>query len=200
MKKEIIKAGICFVGIIILTFFSFACVYGQSADRTDPTWLNSYSDYLRLTNVQNEAILGIQDKFIRETASTQKELNSGFLALQTILNKPIVDDAAIIAKRNEIIAIQNKLQEKAFKYGLEIKTILTPEQVALLPPGCVMGFIFGRCFGRGVGIGRGFRGVMGRYYGYGMGGGFGRGMDRGFYRGIGWSYGRGRGRGFGRGR
>lgn|GEM_PF-3264482 len=215
MKKEVVKAGIFLGCIVIILFLSFASLYGQSSGIAPTTWLNSYSDYLRITPEQNEAILSIQDKFLSETTSTQNDLTSNYLVLQTMLNQPTVDDAAIIAKQNEIVAEQQKLQEIALKYGLKAKAVLTPEQISLLPPGCTMGFIFGRGYGMGVGIGRGYgRGMVGgfgrgigRGYGIGMGGGFGRGigrgfgrgMGRGFYRGIGRGYGRGMGRGFGRG-
>jgi len=179
MKKEVVKAGIFLAGIVIFSFLSFTYVYGQLPAVAPPNWLNSYSDYLRISPEQNEAILSIQDKFLSETTSTQNDLTSNYLVLQTMLSQPTVDDAAIIAKQNEIVAEQQKLQEVALKYGLEAKAVLTPEQISLLPPGCTMGFIFGG--------------------GYGVGRGFGRGIGRGFGRGIGRGYGRGMGRGFGRG-
>lgn len=183
MKKETTLTSFLLACIVITLFLSYASLYGQSPGIVPTTWLNTYNDYLRITPEQNEAILSIQDKFLSETTSTQNDLTSNYLVLQTMLNQPIVDDAAIIAKRNEIVAEQQKIQEIALKYSLEAKAVLTPEQVSLLPPGFTMGFIFGRGYGMGVGIGRGY----------------GRGMVRGFGRGIGRGYGRGMSRGFGRG-
>jgi len=182
MKKEITSAGIFLGCIVIVSFLSFASLYGQTSGIAPATGLNTYSDYLRITPEQNETIQNIQDKFLKETASTQNELNSQYLALQTMLSQPTADDAGIIAKQNEIVAMQQKLQEKELKYGLEAKAVLTPEQISFLPPGCTMGFILGRGYGMGRGFGRG----MGMGYGRGMGRGFGRGMGRGFGRGWGW--------------
>ena len=110
MKKEITSAGNFWACIVIGLFLSYATLYGQSSGIAPTNWLNSYNDYLRTTPEQNEAILSIQDKFLRETASTQNELNSNYLALQTMLSQPTVDDAAIIAKQNAIVAIQQNLQ------------------------------------------------------------------------------------------
>lgn len=197
MKKETVLAKFFLTCIVIILFLSYASLYGQSSGLAPTTWLNSYNDYLRITPEQNEAILSIQDKFLRETASAQNELTSNYLALQTMLNQPTADDAGIIAKQNEIVAIQQKLQEKAQKFGLEAKAVLTPEQISLLPPGCTMGFILGR--GYGIGMGGGFGRSIGRGFGRGIGRGYVRGMGRGFGRGIGRGYGRGMGRGFGRG-
>ena len=203
MKKDVVTAGIFLTCIVIILFLSLASLYGQSSGIALTTWLNSYSDYLRLTPEQKEAILSIQDKFLRETTPTQNDLTSNYLVLQTMLNQPTLDEAAIIAKQNEINTLQLKLQEKTLKYYLEVKEILTPEQISLLPPGCTMGFIFGR--GYGWGMGRGFGRGFGRGYGWGMGRGFGAGfgrglgMGRGFGVGFGRGLGRGMGRGFGRG-
>ena len=207
MKKEITSAGIFLACIVIVLIFSYASLYGQAPGMTQATWLNSYSDYLRMTPEQNETIQNLQDKFLAETASTQNELNAHYLALQTMFSQPAVNDAGIIAKQNEIISMQRKLQDNALKYGLKAKAVLTPEQVSLIPPGCTMGFIFGGGYGMGRGFVRGGRGMGGGFgrgmisgYGRGMmGRGFGRGMIRGYGRGIGRSYGRGMNRGFGRG-
>ena len=54
--------------------------------------------------------------------------------------------AAITAKQKEIWDLQSKLQEKAANLGLEIRKLLTPEQLTQLPD-----------FGPGMGFGsRGF--------------------------------------------
>ena len=58
------------------------------------------------------------------------------------------DQAAITAKQKEIWDLQSKLQEMAGNLGLEIRKVLTPEQLAQLP-----------AFGRGASFGprgRGF--------------------------------------------
>ena len=195
MNKENVRAGIYLTIIVMFSFFPLARVYGQFPDIVLTNWLNSYCDYLGISPEQTESIRNLQDKFLKETASNQNELNTHYLAFQTMFNQPTADNAAIIAKRNEIVAMQQKLRIAVQKYGLEAKAVLTPEQLSLLPPGCTMEFLFGR----GYGMGRGFVRGIGRGYGRGMGGVFGRGMSRGFGRGIGRGYGRGMGRGFGRG-
>ena len=84
MKKEVVKAGIFLACIVIFSFLSFASLYSQSPGVAPITWLNTYNEYLRLTPEQNEAILSIQDKFLSETTSTQNDLTSNYLVLQTM--------------------------------------------------------------------------------------------------------------------
>ena len=149
MKKKTVLASIFKMFFVTLLFLSFTYIYGQSPDLTPTHWLNRYSDYLRITPEQSNRILSLQENFLKETASTQDELNSCYMALQTMLCHPKADNTGIIAKQDELIAIQQELQEKALKYGLEARAIFSPEQIALLPPGCTMGFIFGRGYGIG---------------------------------------------------
>ena len=195
MKREANLAGLFLAGIVILAFLAFSYVYGQSTDLTS-TPLSNAREYLRLTTEQSKAIQDLQDKFLKETESTQNVLSSNCIELRTMLNQKIPDETAILAKHNEITSIVHKLQEKALQYGLEVEAILTPEQIALIPPGHLPRFFLGRRrglgFGRGFGLGfgRGYGSVSSRGYGYGMGRGFGRGMGRGLGRGVGRGFGR----------
>jgi Spy/CpxP family protein refolding chaperone len=74
----------------------------------------------------------------------------------------------VLAKQREISEVTAKLAEKRVSYQLEARKLLTPEQIAALPPGCAPGF-GNLAGGRGMGPGPGYGA------GRGMGGGYGRG-------------------------
>ena len=97
------------------------------------------------------------------------------LELRTLLTTSTDDDAAILAKQSEVLALQQKLNEDVLKYRLKAQKILTPEQRALLPQGYNFGFGMGSGYGYGMGRGMG----LGRGRGMGWGNGFGRGWGRG---------------------
>jgi Spy/CpxP family protein refolding chaperone len=102
----------------------------------------------------------LRDGFLKEIESLQKELYTKGTELRNLWQSPNPDQAAITAKQKEIFNLQSQLQEKATNLGLEIRKVLTPEQLAQLPA-----FGSGVGFGPGMGFGprMGMRGPMGRW-------------------------------------
>jgi Spy/CpxP family protein refolding chaperone len=100
-----------------------------------------------LTSEQSAQIQALRDSFWKEMESFQNDLWTKRTELRTLWSNPSADPAAITAKQKEIWDLQSKLQEKAANLGLEIRKVLTPEQLAQLP-------VSGR--GAGFGPGRGF--------------------------------------------
>jgi hypothetical protein len=189
MKTKLISALIMVMGILL----SYSCVYGQAEPPSSELWVDDYSAYLGLTSGQNKKIRELQIQFLKETSSSRNTLDVGYLEIRALLNQPGSESSALLAKNKEIHAVEQKLQEKALQYALKIKAVLTDEQKALLPPGCLSGFLLGR--GYGLGPGRG----LGRGLGLGPGSRLGRNMGRGIGMGLGRGYTRGPGRGIGRG-
>ncbi len=112
-----------------------------------------------LTAEQSAQIQALRDGFLKEIESLQKELYAKGTEFRTLWLSPNPDQAAIAAKQKEIFDLQSKLQEKATNLGLEIRKVLTPEQLAQLP-----------ALGPGVGFGpgnfgppMGMRGPFGRW-------------------------------------
>ena len=119
----------------------------------------------KLTAEQSAQIQALRDGFLKETEPLQKELWTKRTDLRTLWSDPKTDPAAIAAKQKEIWDVQSQIQEKASNLGLEIRKVLTPEQLAELPA-----FSQGAGLGPGAGFGpRGFgppmgmRGPMGRW-------------------------------------
>jgi zinc resistance-associated protein len=115
-----------------------------------------------LTTEQSAQIQALRDGFLKEIESLQKELYEKGQEFRNLWLSPNPDQAAIAAKQKEIFNLRSQLQEKATSLGLEIRKVLTPEQLAQLPA-----FSQGAGFGPGVGFGPGMgfgprMGMMGR--------------------------------------
>ncbi len=101
-----------------------------------------------LTAEQSAQIQASRDGFLKEVEPFQKELYAMGTELRNLWQSPNPDQAAIAAKQKEIFNLQAQLQEKATNLGLEIRKLLTPEQLAQLPA-----FSQGAGFGPGPGFG-----------------------------------------------
>jgi Spy/CpxP family protein refolding chaperone len=119
-----------------------------------------------LTAEQTAQIQALRDGFQKEIESLQKDLYTKGTELRNLWVSPNPDQAAIAAKQKEMIDLQTQLQGKATNLGLEIRKVLTPEQLAQLPAFSQGGgFGPGAGFGPGMGFGprMGMRGPMGRW-------------------------------------
>ena len=110
-----------------------------------------------LTAEQSAQIQALRDGFLKEIEPLQKELFAKGTELRSLWSSSGPDPAAVTAKQKEILNLQTQLQEKGTNLGLEIRKILTPEQLAQLPA-----FSQDSAFGPGAGFGpRGFGPPMG---------------------------------------
>jgi len=99
-----------------------------------------------LTADQSAQIKALRDSFVKETEPLQKELYAKGQELRSLWSTQNADPAAIKAKQNEISDLRSQLQDKATNLGLEIRKVLTPEQLAQMPAAA-------RGFGPGMGFG-----------------------------------------------
>ncbi|OGP64012.1 MAG: hypothetical protein A2170_09505 [Deltaproteobacteria bacterium RBG_13_53_10] len=112
-----------------------------------------------LTADQSAQIQALRDGFLKENESLQKELLAKGQELRKVWSTPNANPAAIKAKQDEISDIRSQLQDKATNLGLEIRKVLTPEQLAQLPA-----FSQGAGFGpHGMGFGPPMMGPKGRW-------------------------------------
>jgi Spy/CpxP family protein refolding chaperone len=118
------------------------------------------------TPEQSAQIQALRDEFQEQIEALQKELFTKRTELRSLWLSPHSDSAAVTAEQKEIWDLQSKLQEQATGLGLEIRKVLTPEQLAESPA-----FNQGPAFGPGAGFGprmgfnprMGMRGPMGRW-------------------------------------
>ena len=119
-----------------------------------------------LTAEQFSKIQTLRETSLKEIEPLQKDLWTKRVELRNLWLAKTSDQAAITAKQKEIFDLQSKLQEKTTNLGLEIRKVLTPEQLAQLPAFSQgTGFGPGAGFGPGMGFGprMGMRGPMGRW-------------------------------------
>lgn len=119
-----------------------------------------------LTAEQSTQIQALRDGFQKQIEPLQKELFTKGTELRSLWSSRNPDPATVTAKQKEIFNLQAQLQEKGTNLGLEIRKVLTPEQLAQLPA-----FNQDSSFGPGPGFGprmgfgppMGMRGPMGRW-------------------------------------
>jgi len=95
-----------------------------------------------LTADQSTQIQALRDAFLKEIQPLQNDLWTKRTEIQTLWADPKTDPAVITAKQKEIWDLQSQLQEKGANLALNIRNLLTPEQLAQLPAS-----------GRGAGFG-----------------------------------------------
>jgi Spy/CpxP family protein refolding chaperone len=111
-----------------------------------------------LTAEQSAQIQALRDGFLKEIEPFQKELYAKGQEFRNLWQSPNSNQTAIAAKQKEIFNLQSQLQEKATSLGLEIRKVLTPEQLAQMPA-----FSPGMGFGPRMGFGPPMMGPMGRW-------------------------------------
>jgi Spy/CpxP family protein refolding chaperone len=151
------------VGLVAVMLFGAAYVYAQGPGYGRTGW--GYGKWSTLTPEQQTKFQELRQKFNEETVQLRGNILTKRLELRSLWTNPKVDPKAIQEKEKELRSLQDQLRDKAVQFRLEVRKILTPEQLAQFGPGS----------GRGLGFGRGY--MMG--YGYRMGHGYGWGPGYG---------------------
>jgi len=108
-----------------------------------------------LTAEQSSKMQALQQAHLTKIGPLQQALLSKRLELRSLWLSPNPDQAAVMAKQKEILALQSQIQEEATNFRLEMRKVLTPEQQAQL------GAFYGPGMGMGPGMGK--MGRMGRW-------------------------------------
>ena len=116
-----------------------------------PRRMEDWTRQLNLTEEQAVKLQSMRESYLRETLVWRNELVVKRFDLRDLLRNPQSDPNQVLAKQREISGLESKIQERAVLYQLEIRKVLTPEQIKLLPPG----FGFGGFRGPGMMPGRG---------------------------------------------
>ncbi len=121
-----------------------------------PRPMEDLAGRLHLTDDQVVRLQEIRESYLRDTLIWRNELVVKRFDLRDMFRNPQADPSQILAKQREISELESKTQERAVLYQLEMRKILTPEQIKLLPPGFGLGEFRGPHMmrGRGWGMGR----------------------------------------------
>jgi Spy/CpxP family protein refolding chaperone len=115
-----------------------------------------------VTAEQSAQIQVLRDGFLKEIEPLQKELYAKGQEFRNLWQRPNPDQAAISAKQKEIsISVSNA--GKGTSLGLEIRKVLTPEQLAQLPAFNQGGMALCRFRPAWVWSPNGYDGPMGRW-------------------------------------
>jgi len=164
MKKTMI-IGLCLaLGLALMATVALAWGPGSGRGFGGPEY--GSPPIPNLTAEQSSKIQTLRETSLKEIEPLQKDLWTKRTELRNLWLSSNADPTVITAKQKEIFDLQAKLQEKATNLGLEIRKVLTPEQLAQLPA-----FNQGAGFGPGAGCGpgmdfgprMGMRGPMGRW-------------------------------------
>ena len=166
MKKTTL-VGLGLTSVLILTAvaaLAWGPGFGSGLGRPFGGPANGVPPIPNLTAEQSAQIQALRDGFLKENESLQKELYAKSSELRNLWRSPNPDQTAIAAKRTELAGLQSQFQDKAANLGLEIRKVLTPEQLAQLPAFSQdAGFGPGAGYGpRGFGPRMGIRGPFGR--------------------------------------
>lgn len=94
-----------------------------------------WAQRLNLTEEQMTRLQELRESYLRETLVWRNDLVIKRFDLRALLRNPKADPDQVVAKQREISQLQSKIQERAVRHQLEIRKVLTPEQIKLLPPG-----------------------------------------------------------------
>ena len=113
-----------------------------------------WASQLNLSPEQAARLQELREAYLRDTLTWRNELLVKRFDLRDLLRNPQSDSQAILDKQREISALESKIQERAIRLQIELRKVLTPEQIKLLPPHA--GGMFGPPMmpGRGRGMGR----------------------------------------------
>jgi Spy/CpxP family protein refolding chaperone len=136
-------------------------LWGQPAEPSPdpgPSWaggpdgdgrgLSGLAARLGLSAEQENALRALRKAFLEETADEREGLRKKRQELDDLFRNPTSKDEEIAAREKELSALRDLIAQKASEYRLKARKILTPEQLAKVPPGCPLGL------GMGPGPGR----------------------------------------------
>lgn len=118
---------------------------------------------VELTSEQSTAIQEHRSAFFKDTAVLRADIFKKEQELDILMLEPTVDLEKAKSIQDEISGLYGQIAQKKLLHQIDIRKLLTPDQLRQLPPGCGMGI--GPC-GRGCGMGSGMgydgRGGRGR--------------------------------------
>jgi Spy/CpxP family protein refolding chaperone len=113
-------------------------------------------NYLNLSKEQIDKMQELRGRLYAETRDLRYELSQKQLEMRKLFTDPKIEDATVLAKQKELISLRQKLMDKMAQMPLEMRKVLTPEQLQKIDQMPV-----GR-FGVGMGFGGMGPGMMGR--------------------------------------
>jgi Spy/CpxP family protein refolding chaperone len=96
--------------------------------------LEELSKELNLTPEQLAGLQQLRQSFFQDTLGWRNELVIKRFDLQDLLRQPQADTNQVLSKQREVSELESRIQERMVIFQLEMRKVLTPEQIKLLPP------------------------------------------------------------------
>ena len=142
MKKfTLVLVGVVLVSsvLFITSAMAWRCGTGRGMGKwgcaTGSGFCWSY-DVPDLTAGQSERLTALQKNFVEDTSKLRGELAMKRIELDQLLAQPQPDQTLIMATQKELTDLQSHLQQQCLHNQLEMRKILTEEQLSQLPYGC----------------------------------------------------------------
>jgi Spy/CpxP family protein refolding chaperone len=94
-----------------------------------------WSARLNLSGEQIARMRELRESYLRDTLSWRNELMAKRFELRDLLHVAEPDPVRVLAKQREISEMEARIQERSVLNQLEMRKVLTPEQMKLLPSG-----------------------------------------------------------------
>ena len=94
----------------------------------------NWAAQLNLTPDQSARLQELRESYLRDTLPWRNELIVKRFDLRDLLRNPQADPQVILSKQREISDLEAKIQERGLLLHIEMRKVLTPEQIKLLPP------------------------------------------------------------------
>ena len=92
-----------------------------------------------LTEEQIKAIESLQHTYLSKTFPLRRELISSRFELRHLIRDPNVQPKTLLDLQKRISELQTRLDNLSLSYQIEVRTILTKEQLEQLPQDCSLG-------------------------------------------------------------
>jgi hypothetical protein len=140
---SIVRRSIILLGIVGILFVDITLGYAEGpAMRRGPMRMPTRE--LPLTPDQEARYLRLRQKFNEETTLLRGALLTKRLEVQFLWTNPKADPGEIVEKERELRDLQNEMGEKIMHHQLDVRKLLSSEQIPLYGAELGLGPVFGR--------------------------------------------------------
>lgn len=93
-----------------------------------------WAGQLNLNPDQSAKLQELRESYLRDTLPWRNDLIVKRFDLRDLLRNPQAGPQVILGKQREISDLEAKIQERGLLLHIEMRKVLTPEQIKLLPP------------------------------------------------------------------
>jgi Spy/CpxP family protein refolding chaperone len=144
-KKEYTHFFQCMILLLIFSFLASFCIRTSEAQSNGPSLKTrngrglSQSLLADLTEEQTKAIESLQHTYLSKVFPLRRELISSRFELRHLIRDPNVQPKTLLDLQKRMSELQARLDHLSLSYQIEVRTILTKEQLEQLPQDCSLG-------------------------------------------------------------